>query len=70
MVFFELRRPFDLENSVKVTVYDLENSKRVCPVTRRKKQAITRPNRTNGLGRRPSPEKKHYVYSAGSMQFQ
>jgi hypothetical protein len=30
---FELRRPFDLENSVKVTVYDLENSKSTRPAT-------------------------------------
>jgi hypothetical protein len=58
LTFLELRRPFDLENNVKVTVYDLENSKSPRPATRRKKQAITRPNRANGLGARPSPKKK------------
>jgi hypothetical protein len=36
--------------------FDLENSKRACDET--KKQAITRPNRTNGLGYRPSLENK------------
>jgi hypothetical protein len=30
---FKLRRPFDLENSVKVTVHDLENSKSTRPAT-------------------------------------
>jgi hypothetical protein len=33
MAFFEHRRPFDLENRVKVKVNDLENSKRHSPVT-------------------------------------
>jgi hypothetical protein len=57
LAFLELRRPFELENIVKFTVYDLENSKSTRPATRRKKQAITRPNRTNDLGCKPSPEK-------------
>jgi hypothetical protein len=33
LAFFKLRRPFDLENSVKVTVYDFENSKSARPAT-------------------------------------
>jgi hypothetical protein len=32
-VFFATQRPFDLENSMKVTVYDLENSKSTRPAT-------------------------------------
>jgi hypothetical protein len=37
-VIFATQRPFDLENSMKVTAYDLENSKSTQPVIRRKKQ--------------------------------
>jgi hypothetical protein len=44
---------------MKVTANDLENSKSTRPATRRKKQAITRPNRSNGLGARSSPEKQN-----------
>jgi hypothetical protein len=38
LTFLELRRPFDLENNVKVTVwvYDLENNKTTRPAARRK----------------------------------
>jgi hypothetical protein len=55
---FWISRSCDLENWVKVKVNYLKNSKSGCPATSWKKRAITRPNRSNGLGCRPSPEEK------------